>query len=37
MIKIQQENEEQWWKGRQDLMEKQKVRKEGQKKLDEVL
>jgi len=37
MIKVQQDNEEQWWKGRQDLIEKQKTRKEGQKKLDEVL
>lgn len=37
MIKVQHENEEAWWKGRQALIEKQKSRKEGQKKLDEVL
>lgn len=37
MIKIQHEHEEQWWNGRNALIEKQKGRKEGQKKLDEVL
>jgi len=37
MIKVQHEHEVQWWKGRQDFIEKQKARKENQKKLDEVL
>jgi len=37
MIKVQHEHEEQWWKGREALIEKQKSRKEGQKKLDDVL
>jgi hypothetical protein len=37
MIKIQHEHEEQWWNGREQLIEKQKARKAGQKKLDEVL
>ncbi|KAF4621543.1 hypothetical protein G7Y89_g14530 [Cudoniella acicularis] len=37
MIKVQHEHEEQWWKGREALIERQKERKEGQKKLDEVL
>jgi len=37
LIKVQHENEENWFKGRQGLIEKQKARKEGQKKLDEVL
>jgi hypothetical protein len=37
MIKVQHEHEEQWWKGREALIEKQKARKEGQKKLDDVL
>jgi len=37
MITVQHEHEDQWWKGRQALIEKQKARKEGQKKLDEVL
>jgi len=37
MIKLQHENEQNWFKGRQALIEKQMARKEGQKKLDEVL
>ncbi|PQE12618.1 ATP synthase subunit beta protein [Rutstroemia sp. NJR-2017a BBW] len=37
MMKVQHEHEEQWWKGRQALIEKQQVRKEGQRKLEEVL
>jgi hypothetical protein len=37
MIKVQHEHEEEWWKGRQDLLRKQEARIEGQKKLDEVL
>jgi hypothetical protein len=37
MIKIQHEHEEQWWESRKVLIEKQKARKEGQKKLDDVL
>ncbi|PQE08169.1 ATP synthase subunit beta protein [Rutstroemia sp. NJR-2017a BVV2] len=37
MTKVQHEHEEQWWKGRQALIEKQQVRKEGQRKLEEVL
>lgn len=37
MIKVQHEHEEQWWKGREALIEKQKARKEGQKKLNDVL
>ncbi|KAH8592445.1 hypothetical protein B0O99DRAFT_629756 [Bisporella sp. PMI_857] len=37
MIKSQHEHEQQWWKARQELIEKQKARTEGQKKLDEVL
>jgi hypothetical protein len=37
MIKIQHEHEEQWFNGRKALIEKQKAREEGQKKLDEVL
>jgi L-rhamnose mutarotase len=37
MIKVQHEHEQQWWKGREALIEKQKSRKEGQKKLDDVL
>jgi len=37
MITVQHEHEDQWWKGRQALIEKQEARKEGQKKLDEVL
>ncbi|RFU27589.1 hypothetical protein B7463_g8764, partial [Scytalidium lignicola] len=37
MIKVQHEHEEQWWKSREALIERQKQRKEGQKKLDEVL
>lgn len=37
MIKIQHEHEEQWWNGRVALIERQRARKEGQKKLDDVL
>ncbi|KAL3424205.1 hypothetical protein PVAG01_03486 [Phlyctema vagabunda] len=37
MIKVQHEHEEQWWKGREALIERQQARKEGQKKLDDVL
>jgi len=37
MITIQQEHEEQWWNGRKALLQRQEARKEGQKKLDEVL
>ena len=37
MIKNQHEHEELWFRGREALIEKQKVRKEGQKKLDDVL
>jgi hypothetical protein len=37
MIKVQHEHEEQWWNGRQALIEKQAGRAEAQKKLDEVL
>jgi len=37
MIKTQHEHEEQWFNGRKALIEKQKGREEGQKKLDEVL
>lgn len=37
MIKVQHEHEEQWWKGREALKQTQEARKEGQKKLDEVL
>jgi hypothetical protein len=37
MMKVQREHEEQWWSGREMLIEKQKARKEGQKKLDDVL
>ncbi|KIN02009.1 hypothetical protein OIDMADRAFT_18778 [Oidiodendron maius Zn] len=37
MIKIQHEHEEQWWKGREALKQTQEARKEGQKKLDDVL
>ncbi|CZT48262.1 uncharacterized protein RSE6_08935 [Rhynchosporium secalis] len=37
MMKVQREHEEQWWNGRKMLIEKQKARKEGQKKLDDVL
>ncbi|KAG9233870.1 hypothetical protein BJ875DRAFT_30934 [Amylocarpus encephaloides] len=36
MIRVQHEHEEQWFKGREALLEKQKSRKEGQKRLDEV-
>jgi hypothetical protein len=37
MINVQHEHEEQWWKGREALIERQKARKEGQKKLEDVL
>ncbi|KAN0117576.1 Protein of unknown function (DUF2458) domain containing protein [Hyaloscypha variabilis] len=37
MIKVQHEHEQQWWEGRKALIERQKARKEGQKKLDDVL
>ncbi|KAB8302059.1 hypothetical protein EYC80_005510 [Monilinia laxa] len=37
MIKVQHEHEEQWWRGREALIEKQAARKEGQRKLEEVL
>ncbi|KAH8808544.1 hypothetical protein F5884DRAFT_792569 [Xylogone sp. PMI_703] len=37
MIKVQHEHEEQWWRSREALIERQKQRKEGQKKLEEVL
>lgn len=37
MIKVQHEHEEQWWKSREALIERQKAREEGQKKIDEVL
>lgn len=37
LIKLQHEHEEQWWNGRNALIEKLKAREEGQKKLDEVL
>ncbi|KAG4435759.1 hypothetical protein IFR05_008773 [Cadophora sp. M221] len=37
MMKVQREHEEQWWNGREMLIEKQRARKEGQKKLDDVL
>jgi len=37
MIKNQDEHEELWFRSREALIEKQKARKEGQKKLDDVL
>ncbi|KAK0104570.1 hypothetical protein ONS95_004856 [Cadophora gregata] len=37
MMKNQRDHEEEWWNGRQNLVEKQKARKEGQQKLDDVL
>lgn len=37
MIRVQHEHEQQWWDGRQALLQKQKGREEGRKKLDEVL
>lgn len=37
MIKVQNDHELQWFNGREALIEKQKARKDGQKKLDEVL
>ncbi|RDW71750.1 hypothetical protein BP5796_07784 [Coleophoma crateriformis] len=37
MIQVQHEHEMQWWNGRQALIERQKAREEGQRKLDDVL
>jgi len=37
MIRVQHEHEQQWWDGRQALLQKQEGREEGRKKLDEVL
>jgi hypothetical protein len=37
MIKTQHEHEEQWFKGREELIKRQMARAEGQKKLDEVM
>lgn len=37
MIKVQHEHEEQWSNSRKALLERQAARKEGQKKLDDVL
>jgi hypothetical protein len=37
MIKTQHEHEEQWFKGREELIKRQLARAEGQKKLDEVM
>lgn len=37
MIKNQHEHEELWFKSREALIERQKARKDGQKKLDDVL
>ncbi|PVH87261.1 hypothetical protein DL98DRAFT_270015 [Cadophora sp. DSE1049] len=37
MMKNQRDHEEEWWNGRQILIEKQRARKEGQQKLDDVL
>lgn len=37
MIRSQQEHEQQWWDSRLDLVEKQRARVEGQKKLESVL
>jgi hypothetical protein len=37
MVKAQHEHEEQWSNGRKALLERQAARKEGQKKLDDVL
>lgn len=37
MIRVQHEHEQQWWDGRQALLQKQDGREEGRKKLDEVL
>jgi hypothetical protein len=37
MMKVQHEHEEQWWNGRKALIERLAARKEGKKKLDEVL
>jgi len=37
MIQIHHEHEEQWWKGREALIEKQQARIEGQKKLEDIL
>lgn len=37
MIKSQHEHEELWFRSRESLIEKQKAREDGQKKLDDVL
>ena len=37
MIQNQHEHEELWFKGREALIERQNARKDGQKKLDDVL
>ena len=37
LIKVQNQHEKQWWDGRNALLQKQKDRIEGRKKLDEVL
>lgn len=37
MIRVQHAHEQQWWDGRQALLQKQEGREEGRKKLDEVL
>lgn len=37
MIDVSHEHERQWWAGREALIEKQKARVDGQKKLDDVL
>ncbi|KAI9757289.1 MAG: methylglyoxal reductase (NADPH-dependent) gre2 [Chaenotheca gracillima] len=37
MINVQHEHEKQWWAGRQDLIQRQKARVEGRKKLEDVL
>jgi hypothetical protein len=37
MMKVQHDHEQQWWNGRQALVEKQNARLEGKKKLDDVL
>jgi hypothetical protein len=37
MMKVQHEHEEQWWKAREALVQKQKDRIQGQKAIDDVL
>lgn len=37
MVVLSHEHEAQWWAGRQALIEKQKARVDGQKRLDDVL